>query len=87
MTIVYLRDLPPERVASAISSCRTQVAPQPNRWGQELARYAWLVRLREWRRRRRSRTSLSQLDERMLKDIGVTYAEAEREANRPFWLP
>jgi uncharacterized protein YjiS (DUF1127 family) len=47
----------------------------------------WLAWLQEWRRRHRSRTSLSELNDRMLKDIGVTYAEAEHEANKPFWLP
>ncbi len=46
-----------------------------------------LALLREWRRRRRSRMVLSQLDGHNLKDIGLTYAEAEHEANKPFWLP
>ena len=87
MAIVYFRDLPPERVASASSSGWTEVAPQPSRQGQEPARHLWLARLREWRRRQRSRTFLVQLDDHLLKDIGVTYAEAEREANKPFWLP
>ncbi len=87
MTIVFFRDLPPERVASASSSGWAQVAPQPNRREQEVARHPWFARLREWRRRRRSRTFLSQLDDHILKDIGITYAEAEREANKPFWLP
>jgi uncharacterized protein YjiS (DUF1127 family) len=86
VTIVYFRDLPPERT-SAISSCRTEAAPQPNHQGQELARHSWLARLREWRRRRRSRVPLSHFNDRMLKDIGITYAEAEHEANKPFWLP
>ena len=36
-------------------------------------------------RRRRSRHSLAGLDAHMLKDIGITYAEAETEANKPFW--
>jgi len=36
-------------------------------------------------RRRRSRNLLSQLDDYMLKDIGVTRAEARLEANKPFW--
>ena len=36
-------------------------------------------------RRRRSRNLLSQLDDYMLKDIGVTRAEAHLEANKPFW--
>jgi uncharacterized protein YjiS (DUF1127 family) len=36
-------------------------------------------------RRHRSRQALAQLDARLLRDIGVTYAEAENEANKPFW--
>jgi uncharacterized protein YjiS (DUF1127 family) len=43
----------------------------------ETARLAW--------RRHRSRVRLAELDGRLLKDIGVTYAEAEHEANKPFW--
>ena len=35
--------------------------------------------------RRSSRNLLSQLDDYMLKDIGVTRAEAQLEANKPFW--
>jgi uncharacterized protein YjiS (DUF1127 family) len=41
--------------------------------------------LREMRRRRRSRQAITGLDERMLKDIGVSFAEAEFEANKVFW--
>ncbi len=29
--------------------------------------------------------SIAQLDSHMLKDIGVSLAEAEAEANKPFW--
>ncbi len=83
MTIVYFRGLPPERIVSANSSCWSQVAAHP---GQEPA-HSWLERLRKWRRRRRSRALLVQLDDYLLKDIGITHAEAEREANKPFWLP
>jgi uncharacterized protein YjiS (DUF1127 family) len=36
-------------------------------------------------RRHRSRRRIAQLDGRMLKDIGVSFAEAEEEANKPFW--
>jgi uncharacterized protein YjiS (DUF1127 family) len=36
-------------------------------------------------RRRRSRNLLSQLDDYMLKDIGITPAEAQFEAHKPFW--
>jgi len=36
-------------------------------------------------RRHRSRQLLARMDGHMLKDIGVTFAEAEHEANKPFW--
>jgi uncharacterized protein YjiS (DUF1127 family) len=41
--------------------------------------------LREWRRRARSRAELARLDERMLRDIGVTPGEAWQEFSKPFW--
>jgi uncharacterized protein YjiS (DUF1127 family) len=43
---------------------------------------AWI---REAWQRRRSRVYLSELNEHLLKDIGVTPAEAELEMNKPFW--
>lgn len=43
------------------------------------------ARLSEVWRRRRSRQAITSLDPRMLKDIGVSYAEAECEANKAFW--
>ena len=41
--------------------------------------------LREWRRRSRERAELAALDDRMLKDIGLTRADAEFLSNKPFW--
>jgi uncharacterized protein YjiS (DUF1127 family) len=41
--------------------------------------------LREWRRRTRDRAELAALDDRMLKDIGLTRADAEFLSNKPFW--
>lgn len=38
-----------------------------------------------WHELARERRALLALDERMLKDIGITRLEAEREASRPFW--
>ena len=38
-----------------------------------------------WVMRRRTRTRLSELDAHMLADIGVTTAQAHKEAKRPFW--
>jgi uncharacterized protein YjiS (DUF1127 family) len=36
-------------------------------------------------RRHRSRQHLTQLDAHRLKDIGVSFSEAQAEANKPFW--
>jgi uncharacterized protein YjiS (DUF1127 family) len=45
----------------------------------------WAMLRAAWRRHR-TRRCLAELDARTLKDIGVTYAEAEAEANKPFWI-
>jgi uncharacterized protein YjiS (DUF1127 family) len=39
----------------------------------------------QWHEIARQRRALLTLDDRMLKDIGITRAEAEREASLPFW--
>jgi uncharacterized protein YjiS (DUF1127 family) len=44
-----------------------------------------LVGLLRWHEIARQRRALLTLDDRMLKDIGITRAEAEREASRPSW--
>ena len=44
-----------------------------------------LATLREWARRSRERYQLSQLDCRMLADIGLTHADREMLVNKPFW--
>ena len=41
--------------------------------------------LREWRRRSKGRAQLATLDDLMLKDIGISRADAEFLANKPFW--
>ncbi len=43
------------------------------------------ARLRSAWRRYRTRQRIAELDSHMLKDIGVSFAEAEAEANKPFW--
>jgi uncharacterized protein YjiS (DUF1127 family) len=47
-------------------------------------RLSWDVIRMTWRRYR-TRQRISQLDTHILKDIGVSFAEAEAEANKPFW--
>ena len=38
-----------------------------------------------WSERRRSRIALKHLDDHLLRDIGLSRAEADEEARRPFW--
>lgn len=40
-----------------------------------------------WVERSRQRSILRQLDEHLLRDIGLSREEALREAAKPFWLP
>ncbi|MEE8445811.1 MAG: DUF1127 domain-containing protein [Alphaproteobacteria bacterium] len=38
-----------------------------------------------WRDRARQRRRLLELDDRMLRDIGVTRSDVVRESDKPFW--
>ena len=38
-----------------------------------------------WRKRAASRSMLASLDDRMLRDIGLTRGDVERELTKPFW--
>jgi uncharacterized protein YjiS (DUF1127 family) len=40
-----------------------------------------------WLRNRSERISLARLDDRTLKDIGITRADVQHEYARPFWEP
>jgi uncharacterized protein YjiS (DUF1127 family) len=44
-----------------------------------------LARLAEWRRRSEQRATLAGMNNRMLKDVGISRADAVREASKPFW--
>jgi uncharacterized protein YjiS (DUF1127 family) len=58
--------------------------PRPDRPQRVSAPSVWQRVDTMWQRRR-SRRRIAQLDAAQLKDIGVTFAEAEAEANKPFW--
>jgi uncharacterized protein YjiS (DUF1127 family) len=45
----------------------------------------FLARLIVGLRRRRQRYDLMHLDDRMLRDMGISRVEAERESHKPFW--
>jgi uncharacterized protein YjiS (DUF1127 family) len=47
---------------------------------------AAVIALLDWQRRAHERHALMSLDQRMLRDIGVSFSDAEREARKPFWL-
>lgn len=44
--------------------------------------FCWLLAVLD---RQRQRCALSELDDRLLRDIGVSREAARREAERPFW--
>lgn len=46
-----------------------------------------LAQVAVWRARHRSRAELMALDERALRDIGLSREEAEAEGRKPFWRP
>lgn len=52
----------------------------------EAAAQRWLAVLKTWHERQAQRHALRQLDEHLLADIGLTGAEAEAEARKPFWV-
>lgn len=58
-----------------------QPTPRISMWQVAMgtARAAW--------RRHRSRQMIAHLDAHALHDMGVSFAEAEVEANKPFWRP
>ncbi|MFC3284828.1 DUF1127 domain-containing protein [Litchfieldella rifensis] len=45
----------------------------------------WWARLSRWSRLRRERRQLRELSDAMLRDIGLTREDVERESRRPFW--
>lgn len=58
---------------------------------QKLISVAWWQRvstlIQLWINRHQQRKALQQLDERTLKDIGVSRVDALRESYKPFWKP
>lgn len=48
------------------------------------ARRVW-ARLLTWRARASQRQGLAELDDKSLRDIGLTRSDVEREVRKPFW--
>lgn len=68
---------PASAFAPAFRETRYAPAPRP--------RPSLWLRLLAWQRVARERRRLLDLDDRILKDIGVTREQAQYEALRPFW--
>lgn len=47
----------------------------------------WLTQVQFWLERRRQRRSLLELNDHMLKDIGLNRVDAWQESQKPFWRP
>lgn len=52
--------------------------------GPSLLLRLWL-QLETWQERSRQRHALGQLGDHALKDIGLSYSDVLREAEKPFW--
>jgi uncharacterized protein YjiS (DUF1127 family) len=87
MSMVFFGRISPKPVYISLTPAWAPTARGPNRGGREPPRDSQLALLRAWCQRHRSSILLSELDDRLLKDIGLTYYEAEHEANKPFWRP
>ena len=73
--------------ANIAMDAKMVAALRPSGTGAASASTGWRLWgiVRFWMARRRQRAELERLDARMLDDIGVTRAEALREAVNPFW--
>ncbi|MGH6816806.1 MAG: DUF1127 domain-containing protein [Hyphomicrobiaceae bacterium] len=64
------------------------VSPRPSDGAansSNVRRHGLRALLRTWMERGRQRQALAELDDRLLRDIGVTRAQAEREIAKPSW--
>jgi uncharacterized protein YjiS (DUF1127 family) len=69
---------------NAVPAAREPTASRPGRGVRGSVMLA-VARLLCWHELARQRRALLRLDDRMLKDIGITRTDAEHEAGRPFW--
>ena len=65
------------RLVSPTHTRSTSSAGQPAR--------GLLATLERWAERHRQRRALLELSDSLLKDIGISYADAWQEGRKPFW--
>jgi uncharacterized protein YjiS (DUF1127 family) len=69
--------------AIVLSHRRAWQLLQAVRWRMALSTAVWIVL--EWRERSRSRRALERLDDHLLRDVGLSRADAWQESRKPFW--
>lgn len=66
---------------------RVSVATASGRRSNWRTAIRWADALVSWLERDCQRRALLKMDDRMLNDIGLSRADVEREAEKPFWRP
>lgn len=61
-----------------------QLGALPHQWNSGALRHLGGI-IGSWLDRSRQCKALADLDDRLLRDIGITRSEAKREAAKPFW--
>ena len=88
--VVRARKLRTKAELPRATSCCPDRISQETQWHASPRRLSGSLRgvgatLREWRRRKNGRLELARLDERMLRNIGLTRSDVDYESNKPFW--
>ncbi len=63
----------------------TAAAGQYREYGLKRAVFEALPVIRVWHERARQRRALARLDDRLLRDVGLSRAAAVLESGKPFW--
>ncbi|MCG8356993.1 MAG: DUF1127 domain-containing protein [Kiloniellales bacterium] len=75
------------RISSDGTAIASPRSPLQRRLGARLWLLRFFDRLIEWQTRYQERQRLRQLDDRILRDIGLTRADIEFECSKPVWRP
>ncbi|MBM3535634.1 MAG: DUF1127 domain-containing protein [Alphaproteobacteria bacterium] len=68
----------------SVSSYQARIGFAPRRAGIVAT---IIERLAEWQERARSRVLLGRMDDRMLRDMGISRSDVDVEVAKPFWRP
>jgi len=76
---------------SYVNTARSSASSPAQRWrgwtaATTAALVRWLTELARTHERWRQRQDLRELDDHLLRDIGITRAQAKREASKPYWM-